>query len=235
MKSPGGLASPERFGSWATGRDVAPASVVRLLTLYLRSRRAGWTLLVVALLAPCSWAGTAWLISRPEVGVGRGALVPLLAFVTLAAAGVISAGSSSPFGDVERTVARPLPPLRLCHLAGLLSAAAVLLAAVLLTFDLAGAWPDPLPALLRNLAGFSGMALLTAWLAGARLSWTIPTTFGIGAYLAARRPDDSFAPWAWQMQPGQDVLSWTVALLLLAAGFGFACLHGPREAAEERE
>ena len=188
---------------------------------------------MVALLAPCTWAGTAWLISRPEVGEGRGALIPLLAFVTLMAAGVISAGSGSPFGEVERTVARPLPPLRLCHLAGLFSAAAVLLAAVLLSFDLAGAWPDPLPALFRNLAGFFGMALLTARLVGARLSWTVPATFGMAAYLAARRPDDSFAPWAWQMQPGLDELSWTLALLLFAAGLGLVCLYGAREPAEE--
>ena len=215
------------------GRGEARASAARLLTLYLRSRHAGWTLLVVALMAPCSWAGTAWLISLPEVGLGRGALVPLLAFVTLMAASVISAGSGSPFGDVERTVARPLPPLRFCHLAGLLSAAAVLLAATLISFDLADAWPDPLPALLRNLAGFFGLALLTARLVGARLSWIVPAAFGMGAYLAARRPDDSFAPWAWQMQPGLNGLSWTVALLLFAVGLVLVCLYGAREPAEE--
>ena len=104
----------------------------------------------------------------------------------------------------------------------------VLLTAVLRSFDLAGAWPDPLPALLRNLAGFLGLALLKARLVGARLSWTVPVAFAMFAYLTARKPDNT-------LQPGQDVLSWTVTFLLFAAGFGLACLHGVRQPAGETE
>lgn len=208
-------------------------SDARLVALYLRSRRAGWVLLVVASLAPLSWAGTAWLISLPEVGTGRGAFIPLLAFVTVIAAAAISTGSGSPFGDAERTVARPLQTLRFGHLAGLLAVAAILLGVTLLALDIGDAWPYPLAALLRNLAGFSGAALLTALLIDARLSWTVPVVFGMFAYLTARKPDDTFTSWAWQMQPGQDVLSWTVALLLLVAGLGLVCLYGARELAGE--
>lgn len=192
-------------------------------------------LLAVASLAPLSWAGTAWLVARPEVGMGRGAFVPLLAFVTAIAASMISTGTGSPFGDAERTVARSLPPLRFGHLAGLLSAAAILLGATLLSLDLGDAWPYPMPALLRNLAGFSGLAFLAARLIGARLSWIAPVVFGTFAYLTARKPDDTFASWAWQMQPGQDVVSWTVALPLLVAGLGLVCLYGASQPVGETE
>lgn len=176
------------------------------------------------------------MISRPEFGVGSGSLRLLLVFTPLAVASVVGTGAGSPFGEAERTAARPLSPLRFGHLAGLLLCAAMLLVVVLLSFDLEGALLDqPLPALFRNLMGLCGMALLTARLLGARLSWTVPLAFVMIAYLRARLPDDTFAAWAWQMQPGWDGVSWVVAAVLIVAGLVVVCLYGARETVGEPE
>ena len=235
--SQGNRDSSERFEVWTTRRVRPPVSAARLAILYLRSRRVGWAALTVVALAAVSWAGTAWLISRPEFEVDNsGVLKPLLVLATLAAACIVGAGSGSPFGDAERTGARSLQPLRFGHLAGLLLCAAVLLAVVLLSFDLRGSvWANPLYALLRNLVGLSGMTLLAARLLGARLSWALPLFFVMAAYLGARQPDDTYAVWAWQMQPGRDGISWVFAAFLISIGLAVVCRYGARDPAGEAE
>jgi hypothetical protein len=103
-------------------------------------------------------------------------------------------------------------------------------------FELGNAYPAyPLPMLLRNLVGFAGLVLLAARIVGARLSWVPPLAFDFFAWLTARKPDDTYEPWAWPLQPGTDALSWIVALILLASGFGVVCLTGTREPPGEVE
>ena len=232
-----GLRAGDEFGRWTSRRRRRPGGfTARLAVLYLRSRLVGWALLVLSFLALASWATTWWAIRRPEHDVTDGALIPILAFATLAAACLVVATARSPFGDAELTVAYPLPPLRLGHLAGLLLLSASTLAAALLLFDLEGAWlAYPLLALLRNLVGFTGLALLAALVVGARLSWIVPLTFDALAYLTARLSEDTYAQWAWHLQSGRDELSWVVALALLIAGLSVVCLYGARDPAGEIE
>lgn len=209
---------------------------MRLTGLYLRSRRVGGAVVTLVLVALLAWAGTQYSLSQPSNRVEGGALIPFLVLGALAAACVVGAGAGSPFGEAERTVSRPLSPIRLGHLSGLLLFSIVVLAAALLTFDLHGARPaDPTLMLLRNLAGFGGLALLTARFFGARLSWVLPLAFGIAPVFAGMRPDGSFANWAWQMKPGDDLVSWAISLALLAVGLGLVCFQGTREPADEAE
>ena len=233
----GCLPKTSEFGGWATRRRRRPGGIAaRFVVLYLRSRLAGWASLVLSLLALASWATTWWTIRRREHDVTDGALIPLLAFATLAAACVVVATARSPFGDAELTAAYPLPPVRLGHLVGLLLFSASTLTAALLCFDLEGAWlAHPVLALLRNLAGFAGLALLAALVVGARLSWVVPLTFDTIAYITARLPDDTYARWAWHMQPGRDELSWAISLTLLAVGLLLVILFGTREQTGEAE
>lgn len=225
-----------RFESWTAVPRRVRKTRLGIAALYLRSRRAGWAATMLALIVFVAWVGTRWMLSLPESGVETGALVPFVVMGALAAACVIGAGAGSPFCEVERTGARPLPPLRLAHLGGLLLLTALVLAAVLLAFDLDGARPkEPLIMLLRNLAGFAGLALLAARVSGAGLSWLVPLAFAGAAYFAGRLPDGSYASWAWHMQPGDDGLSRIVSLALFVAGLAVAVLFGARETPGEVE
>ena len=74
------------------------------------------------------------------------------------AATAIATGTGNPFGDTERTASSPLPVLWLTHLLLLttVAAAGTALAGLTTTYAVPGA------VLLRNLAGFTGLALLVA-------------------------------------------------------------------------
>ena len=144
---------------------------MRLAGLYARSRLAGYALAVLALLAPASWAAALGLVSRP-FAVPEVVLVPVLVFAPLAAACVVVAGASSPFGETELTASHGLTALRFGHLAGLLACAALWLLAALAWGPGHGGWM-----LARNLLGFAGLALLTTRVVGGRLSWTVPFVF----------------------------------------------------------
>ncbi len=210
------------------GSEDARVPVARLVGLYLRSRLAGWSSATLAAIALCAWASTAWLLSLPHSDVENGALVPMLTLATLAAACAVGVGAHSPFGDIERTVARPLPPLRLLHLGGLLAWAALVLAVALLAFDLEGARPaQPLLVLLRNLAGLSGLALLSARLIGARLAWIPPLAFLTFSTVAVRQVEDPTL-WDWPFRDGADGAPGVAALALLVAGLWLVCSHGAR-------
>lgn len=224
------------FEAWTAQGHEPPVSKTRLVVLYVRSRRVGWAVLTLALLAVGSWVGSAWLFAQPEFGIGNGSLRPLLIFATFAAASVIGTSAGSPFGETERTAARPLPPLRFGHLAALLLIAGSLLVSVLISFDLENVRSShPVLALVRNLGGLVGLTLLTARLIGARLSWTVPLTFVMISYLTARLPDDTFAAWAWHMQPGRDDLSWIIAVALGALGLSVVSRYGARDTAGDAE
>ena len=136
----------------------------RLLWLYLLSRRVPLALLLITATAAVLRAVQPW-----TEGTGEAAgLLPLV--LTVTAAAVIVTSTASPFGDPERAT-YPLSRLRLTHLLAILLAAATLL-------GLARLHHDPLGA-IRNLAGFTGLALLTARLVGALLSWITPLAYVI--------------------------------------------------------
>lgn len=206
---------------------------MRLAGLYLRSRRVGRAFLTLGISAAVAWALTWFLVSRTPYGVGHGGLTMMLVFGTLAAACVIGASAHSPFGDAERTAARPLPPLRFGQLAGLLFWAALVLCAALLTFDLEGARPAyPLLVLLRNLAFLAGLALVTARIAGARLSWVAPFVLSIAYLTFMGSGSDVISAWANRSYNGLHGPSWILALVTVAAGLGLVCSFGTRESAE---
>lgn len=204
--------------------------------LYLRSRLAGRAVLILGIVAPVVWALTWLLVSQTPYGVAHGGLTLLLVFGTLAAACVVGASARSPFGDAELAAARPLSPLRLGHLSGLLFWAALTLSTALLAFDLDGARPEyPLLVLFRNLAAFAGIAFLTARLAGARLSW-LPPFFAAVAYLTLMGSgNDVLARWANRSYDGSHGPAWAVSLAALVLGLGLICLHGARVSAAESE
>ena len=196
---------------------VMTSPLLRLTLLYLRSRLAGG-----ALLACLGTALFGWYLLDQSSDMNLTKL--LLATVSLGAATAVGVSARSPFGDTERVVSRPLPPLRLVHLAGLIALAALALGLAnrVETVD----WTEWM--LVRNFAGYVGLALITARLIGASLSWITPVAYGMAAFMSM-----SERRWAWPMKPGDDQwAAWTVVILLVV-GLGLIVLTGGRDRIEE--
>lgn len=190
---------------------------MRLVALYLRSRLASRTVAVVAATAALTWLWGVWLGSSTITNT----LLPLA--MPLASAAIIGASTGSPFGESEETASRPLGLLRLGHLAGLLAVAA-------LTLALAVTWwtvPDGAWTLARNLAGFTGLALLTARVLGSGLSWVVPLGYAVLALLA---PPSGQAPaWAWSVRAATDRGAALIAAVLLLMGLVIVARWGARD------
>lgn len=221
---------------------------MRLAQLYLRSRLAGFVMAGLTGVALLGWGVGSWILAQPFVDAER-YLAPVLLLATLAAACTIGVGTSSPFGHMERTSSFPLSVLCLLHFAGLLtwSTLTLTLATSAWDSDYAG-W-----ALVRNLAGFTGLVLLAACVVGSRLSWVAPFGFYILAVLTGRTetfhsekytvlgrvmgevPVGEWERWAWTMRPYTDYLSWILALALLIIGLAWVCFLRARELAEEQQ
>jgi hypothetical protein len=148
----------------------------------------------------------------------------------LAAAVVVGTTVRSPFGEAERTASQPLPPLRLGHLALLLGYGGVGLA-------LAGVVPDDgsLGMLLRNGAGFAGLALIGARIFGTAASWLLPLAYGGGVFFAYLIRPANDAWWRWPLQSADDGSAFAIALALLASGLAIVVIAGARDGVDEGE
>jgi len=195
---------------------------MRLAYLYLCSRQAGRTVAVLAAVAVAAWLWLRW-DSASEITV---TIVPIV--VPLAAAMMVGASAGAPFGEGEATGGRPLWPLRGGHLLGLVAIAAAALALAVLRWGV----PDGAWTLVRNLAGFTGLALLTARVLGAGLSWVVPLGYAILSFLAPR-PGERSSPWAWPALAATDHMAALIALALLLAGLALVALSGARDAQSE--
>jgi hypothetical protein len=195
----------------------------RLIILFFRSRLAGPALLV--LVAVAAAAGFALDASNYDD------LTLLLRMTApLAAAVVVGVAVRSPFGEAERTTSQPLPPLRLTHLALLLACGGG-------GFALASLLPDDgsLGMLLRNGAGFVGLALIGARLFGTAVSWLLPLAYGGAAFIAYLVQPDRDPWWRWPLQPADDGSALAISLALLVVGLALVVLTGARDGLDEAE
>lgn len=156
---------------------------------------------------------------------GEHADIVLIASVMLplAAATIVGATTTSPFGELEQMLSRSLVPLRFGQVAGLLTIAALAL------FGAVTAWHDSALGgqFVRNILGLAGASLLCAFLFGGRWSWTVPVGFSM-LVLVQRGAAGGDAPqWAWVVQPTSR-LTVVIALSLLIAGLCLVARFGAR-------
>jgi len=190
----------------------------QLIGLHLRGRQTGRGLVALAAIAAAVRASQPW-----TSGAGLFPQVVLLLFAA-AAATAVAAGTHNPFGEVEHTASSPLPLLRAAHLLTLTGVALAVTAAAALTATYG-------IALLRNLVGFTGIALLTAGLLGAHLAWTVP--LGYVLYCGGEVDLRIDSLWAWPTRPGADRAAAAIALVLLLAGLVLVGLAGARDRRSE--
>jgi hypothetical protein len=208
-------------GAAPAGPAARPAVVpLRLAWLYLFSRRVPTALGLLAGLGALLWAALHWRWNVAG-GAAAQALIPLT--IETGAAAVIAVTTHGPFGDPERAAGRWLPWLRL--------AVAVLLTALafgaLAAGSAGGILPGGILALLRDLAGMTGVGLLSAAGFGGAFGWTGPMAYWLAteSVLAAHWT----TPWIWPARPPHDRGGAICAALVAAAGIAAVTLLGARD------
>lgn len=193
-----------------------------LVRLHLRSRQVDRAALALAATALALRASHRW-----TTGTGLFPQLVLL-LLTTAAATAIAVSTRNPFGETERTASSPLPVLRATHLLVLTgtAVAATSLAGLSTTYAISGS------ALLRALAGLTGLALLSAALLGAHLAWTAP--LGYVLYCGGELDLHISNLWTWPTRPAGDRAASLIALALLVAGLITVSLAGARDGRTER-
>lgn len=194
----------------------------RLLGLYLRSRRTVPALVALLGVAAATWALLDLIDNRTLTKL-------LLIIVPLAPAAIVGAALYSPFGETERTASRPFPTLRLAQLT------------LLLVIAGGGAAIANLPALgedfrwllVRNGAGYVGLALLGARLGGATRAWIVPFLYGLFVVAAPGDALSRTSRWLWPLQPPAEQAALSIAVLVLLVGLIIGSLAGPRAMSDE--
>jgi hypothetical protein len=194
---------------------------VRLVRLYAVSRRVPFAMLAMAactvgLRIALRWHWDAY-----------GAFQLPLTFETAAAVSVV-ATTASPFGEPERVAGQRVPLLRLTVTAALTATAAGLLAAAGAGAHLAGGPLD----VLRNVAGITGIGLLSAAALGGGLSWTGPTGYlvaGVYALYTQWHPPALTTPWLWPARPPHDLGGAICAGLVFTCGAAVVAVRGARD------
>ena len=189
---------------------------LRLARLYARSRRVLSCLLVLAGCAVALRIALHWL---PRSGL-YAEQIPLI--IEAGGAAVIGVTADSPFGEPERATGRWLPYLRLVAAVALAGAAFGALAAGSASQHLDGGTLG----LLRDLAGFTGLAFLTGAVLGGALAWIGPL-----GYLAVTLPALAghwTTPWLWPARPPHDRGAAICAGLVFAAGLAVVTVRGAR-------
>ena len=201
-------------------RRVAGA---RLVWLHLVSRRVPVALVA---LAACGAALRAALVWHWGQGSGNAGLqLPVL--FEAGAAAVIAVTSYSPFGEPERATGRWLPWLRLGAALALTGAAIGVLAAAATAARL----PGGTLAIVRNVAGATGIGLLSAAIIGGALAWIGPIAYVVVAEVALLQAWTS--PWTWPARPPHDRGAAICAALVFAAGITITAVRGARDSVSD--
>lgn len=147
--------------------------------------------------------------------------LPLLIDAGMAA--MIAITTYSPFGEPERATGRWLPWLRLGTAVVLTAFAVAVLAAGAAAANLPGGCVD----LLRNVAGLTGIGLLSAAVLGGMLAWIGPVAYLVIAEVSLTQVWTS--PWIWPARAPHDLAAASCAATVFAAGLVIVTVRGARD------
>jgi hypothetical protein len=217
-----------RAGAESTAPPARPswgstAAGLRLVRLYVASRRVP---VALGALVGCSSVLRAALEWHwvPSSGPLTQQLPVLL---EVGAASVIAVTTYSPFGEPERATGRWRPYLRFGTAIALTGIAVGLLSAGAAAAQLPGGTLD----MLRNVAGITGIGLLSAAVIGGALSWIGPMAYLVlceEAILNAWR-----TPWTWPDRPPHDAGAAVCATLAFFIGTAVITVLGPLQRGSE--
>jgi hypothetical protein len=197
---------------------------LRLAGLYLVSRRVPAALALLAAFGALLWTALHW---HWNIAGGPAAQLVIPLTIETGAAAVIAVTAHGPFGEPERATGRWLPYLRLGAIVALTAAAIGLLAAG----AAGGALPGGLLAMVRNVAGITGIGLLSAAVFGGALAWTGPMAYLVLTETALA--GNATTPWVWAARPPHDVGGALCAAGVFAAGTLLVTVRGTRESVRD--
>jgi hypothetical protein len=203
---------------------MAVIAGLRLARLYLVSRRVPMALALLAGLGALLWAALHW---HWNIAGGPAAQLVIPLTIETGAAAVIAVTAHGPFGEPERATGRWLPYLRLGAIVALTAAAIGLLAAG----ATGGALPGGFLAMVRNVAGITGIGLLSAAVFGGALAWTGPMAYLVLTETALA--GNATTPWVWAARPPHDVGGALCAAGVFAAGTLLVTVRGTRESVRD--
>jgi hypothetical protein len=218
-----GVVTPPPGAGEARQRLARATGGLRLVRLHVASRRVPAAL---GVLAACGVVlRVALKLHWVQSGSAGAQQLPLL--IEAGTAAMIAVTTYSPFGESERATGRWLPWLRL--------GTAVALAAVAVGALAAGAAAAQLPGgtldVVRNIAGLTGIGLLSAAVLGGLLAWIGPMAYLVVAEVTLTRPWTS--PWIWPARPPHDRGAAICAALVFAAGIAITTLRGARDSVSD--
>ncbi|BAL93178.1 hypothetical protein AMIS_79580 [Actinoplanes missouriensis 431] len=186
---------------------------MRTATLFLRSRDVpAGTLWAVPAMAAVAWLGAGPAGSRHAVTAAALALALGVA--------VLGHGLGGPDSTLDATAAIRWAPRRALHLIAI-GTVAVAVVTVVTTV--------PVAVVLRDAAGFTGLAGLAAVLFGRRLTWTLPVVTGcVSAGVPAVPGPFALYLLTWAGQPADSGTALTVGVVLAVTGGAAYTARGPR-------
>ncbi|WP_430781123.1 hypothetical protein [Actinoplanes sp. G11-F43] len=180
------------------------------VVLFVRSREipAG-VLWAVAAMTAVAWFGTG---DSPHA-------VTTAALALALGVAVVGHSLGGPDSTLDRTAAIRWVPRRALHLATIFVVAASVVTAVS---------PAPAGVILRDAAGFTGLAALAATLLGRRLAWTLPVVTGcVSAGIPAVPEPFALHLLTWAGQQADSRTAFAAAAVLTLAGVTGYVTHGP--------
>lgn len=175
-------------------------------------------------------AMVAWAISEHLAGHEGGVenRLPVVVWAPVLAAALISMNAAGADEELDRCTPARWPRLRMA----LVLPAIVIAAGGLTLTGLAEPYTFGALALIRNVAGFAGLAVASAALLGVRTAWTVPLGYAALVYvvgLADVRPGTAW--WTWPVQPSEVVHGMWAAGVLLVTGLWLYAWRGARAVA----
>jgi hypothetical protein len=145
------------------------------------------------------------------------------------AAAIIGVTTHSPFGEPERATGRWLPFLRPVLILALCGAAIgflCLFAAIVYDPQASIGLVGGTLAVVRNLLGFTGVALVLSLFVGGLVSWIGPLAYVALCQFAAIAAYSE--PLTWASRPPADRGGWIAAMVVFAVGLAAYTIRGPR-------
>ncbi|AGL17185.1 hypothetical protein L083_3675 [Actinoplanes sp. N902-109] len=150
--------------------------------------------------------------------------VPWVVFVPVLSAIAVGFCLRSPVPQIDNAAVRSLAAWRAGQVAALTIVA--LIGTTIMASRLTG--PISTTAAIRNCLGFTGLALISAALCGARLAWLLPIAWAASAMTLGNPVETSLA-WDWPVRTNNDYSAFVIAVLLAATGGAMAIMRGTRE------
>lgn len=194
------------------------------VVLHIRARRVPLFLAGLVVISVAGWALAEWLMARPW-SPGPLDRLPVTVIAPLLAAVLACEGLGHLDDELEGSTAIRWRLVRLAHVAVALAVGAIAMALIGLTDPrVYGAYE-----LVRNTAGFLGVAALGTAILGAKMGWVPAVMYGVAVIAVVPRPVEHAAVWwTWPVQPWEVTSAASVAVVWLVLGAAVYTLRGAR-------